>query len=653
MNTKLLSNWQQANYGYLLASIGRIRRYLEAYIALEINQPDSTESETRFDPESLTLHQICTLFNLSPFERDILLLCLGCELEPYFAFLCAEAQENLEQNYPTLGLAVSALPGGTWNVLSAQNPLQHWGLIEIGTGLFLTQSPIRLDRRILCYLLGEPSQDGQLAGIVKPLSLSSATPLPPSHQRLVDRIAVSWSQANLNSTLPVVQLCGSDVTAKRAIAAAACTTSGYNLNAIHAAALPRQPNELHHLMRRWEREAFLTNSTLLLDCDELNPGDALGGFAIYQFVEGLSTRLIISSRERYSLRRPAIAFDVPQPTYSEQVDIWHSHLGATAAELNGQVEAVVAQFNLNAAAIQVACHQVKMDGENSQSPSPNQLWDLCRVQARPRLDDLAQRIESAASWSDLVLPEPERQTLRQMVAHLRQRAKVYEEWGFAGKESRGLGIGALFSGQSGTGKTMVAEVLAKELHLDLYRIDLSAVVSKYIGETEKNLRRIFEVAESGGAILLFDEADALFGKRTQVRDSHDRHANVEVSYLLQRMEAYRGLAILTTNLKDALDSAFLRRIRFVVPFPFPDAEARTEIWRRIFPGQTPTEELDFKKLGKLNVAGGNIRNIALNAAVLAADAGEAVMMKHILQAAKSEYLKLERPLSEGETRGWV
>ncbi len=659
---QLLSNWHQANYQYLLASVKRIRQLLEAYIASAENPLDSPDTalpqdsatECPLDSETSALHQICTLFNLSPFERDILLLCLGCELDPYFPLLCAEAQENPEQNYPTLGLAVSALLGGSWNVLSAQNPLQHWGLIEIGTGLLLTQSPIRLDRRILCYLLAEPSLDDQLAGIVQQLPHSASITLPPSHQKLADQMVVTWSQAFSHSTMPVVQLCGSEVTAKRAIAAVACAAIGCKLNVISGAILPRQPNELNHLMRRWEREALLTNSTLLLDYDRLNPGDALGELALSQFVEGLSTPLIISSRERYSLRqRPSIAFDVPQPTYSEQLDIWHSHLGTAAAELNGEVEALVAQFNLNAAAIQVACHQVKIDGKNSPSPIQNQLWDLCRVQARPRLDALAQRIESAATWSDLVLPERERQTLQDMVAHLRQRAKVYEEWGFARKESRGLGISALFSGSSGTGKTMAAEVLAKELHLDLYRIDLSAVVSKYIGETEKNLRRIFEAAESGGAILLFDEADALFSKRTQVRDSHDRHANVEVSYLLQRMEAYQGLAILTTNLKDALDSAFLRRIRFVVPFPFPDTAARTEIWRRIFPRQTPTEGLDFKKLGKLNVAGGNIRNIALNAAVLAADGGKPVMMKHLLQGAKSEYLKLERSLNESETRGWV
>ena len=200
---------------------------------------------------------------------------------------------------------------------------------------------------------------------------------------------------------------------------------------------------------------------------------------------------------------------------------------------------------------------------------------------------------------------------------------------------------------------MAADVLARELHLDLYKIELSSVVSKYIGETEKNLERIFDAAESGGVILLFDEADSIFGKRSDVKDSHDRHANLEVSYLLQRMETYPGLAILTTNFPNNLDSAFLRRLRFVVPFPFPSITQRTEIWRRVFPTDTPVKDLKFDKLAQLNVAGGNIRIIALNAAFLAADAGESVQMKHLLQAAQTEYTKLEKSLTGVEIAGWV
>jgi SpoVK/Ycf46/Vps4 family AAA+-type ATPase len=281
------------------------------------------------------------------------------------------------------------------------------------------------------------------------------------------------------------------------------------------------------------------------------------------------------------------------------------------------------------------------------------LWDACRVQSRPRLDDLAQRIEPVATWDDLVLPEQQRATLSEMAVHVRRRAIVYDRWGFAGTSKRGLGISALFSGPSGTGKTTAAEVLANDLRLDLYRINLSAVVSKYIGETEKNLRRVFDAADDGGAILLFDEADALFGKRSEVKDSHDRYANIEVGYLLQRMETYHGLAILTTNLKNALDGAFLRRLRFVVAFPFPDPVQRAEIWRKVFPHNTPTEGLDVHKLSRLSIPGGNIRNIALHAAFLAADAGQPIRMAHLQNAARTEYAKMERTLTAAEIEGWV
>jgi len=268
------------------------------------------------------------------------------------------------------------------------------------------------------------------------------------------------------------------------------------------------------------------------------------------------------------------------------------------------------------------------------------------------MEGLAQRVEAIASWQDLVLPAAPLQVLHTIAAHVRQRHRVYQQWGFAAKSARGLGISALFAGPSGTGKTMAAEVLAGDLRLDLYRIDLASVVSKYIGETEKNLKRLFDAAEGTGAILLFDEADALFGKRSEVKDSHDRYANIEVSYLLQRVETYRGLAILTSNMKQALDPAFLRRIRFVIQFPFPDAEHRAAIWSRIFPARTPRAALDYERLAQLSVTGGHIRNIALAAAFLAADRGQEVTMGHLAEAAGAEYAKLERSLSDGEIRGW-
>jgi SpoVK/Ycf46/Vps4 family AAA+-type ATPase len=243
--------------------------------------------------------------------------------------------------------------------------------------------------------------------------------------------------------------------------------------------------------------------------------------------------------------------------------------------------------------------------------------------------------------------------LWQLVAHVRQRAVVYQGWGFERVLRRGLGITALFAGPSGTGKTLAAEVVARELGLDMFVIDLSQVVSKYIGETEKNLRRVFDAAERGGAVLLFDEADALFGKRSEVKDSHDRYANLEVSYLLTRMETYRGLAVLTTNQKKALDAAFTRRLRFVVDFPFPDAGERAQIWRRVIPAEVPVESLEIDRLARLTVAGGSIRNIALGAAFLAAEEGAAVSMRHLLASTRAEYVKNERTLVATEVSSWT
>src|SRR5207244_3600208 len=269
---------------------------------------------------------------------------------------------------------------------------------------------------------------------------------------------------------------------------------------------------------------------------------------------------------------------------------------------------------------------------------------------RPRLDMLAQRLDARATWDDLVLPDEEMSMLHQLAEQVWQRSTVYEEWGFARKMNRGLGISALFAGESGTGKTMAAEVIANDLCLNLYRIDLSAVVSKYIGQTEKNLRRLFDAAEQGGAILFFDEADALFGKRSEVKDSHDRYANIEINYLLQRMEAYRGLAILATNMKSALDPAFLRRLRFIVRFPFPGVAERKAIWQKVFPADIPKVGLDYDRLARLNITGGHIHNITINAAFLAARTNSPVSMPLVLTAARAEFRKIERPINEADFR---
>ncbi|HEY9890442.1 MAG TPA: ATP-binding protein, partial [Candidatus Sericytochromatia bacterium] len=621
-------NWQEANQHYLMAALARVRDALEAKVNADEEMGNRSSYEQK-DGESKinslsqfssppALEQLCTSFALSSFERDVLLLCAGMELDASFPALCATAQGDPQRAFPTFSLALSTLNAPQWKALMPTSPLRRWRLIEVGTGSALTLSPLRIDERILHYLTGLQYLDERLAGIIEALPKSGE--LVPSHQHLAEQLAATWSQASGTSSLPIVQLCGEETASKRAIAASACELVGLKLNVINGVAIPLGFSDLNQLKQLWEREYWLRPSALLLDCDELDLTDAARENAIAQLSESIFCPLIITSRDRRRSRlRPLITLEVQPPSTNEQRMLWHTTLGAATSSLNGQVETLVSHFNLSAPTIHAICtealgRQAHESALSTDSSLSTILWDTCRSQSRPRLNDLAQHIDSSSAWEDLVLPERERQVLREIAAHVQQRSKVYEGWGFAGKSGRGLGISALFAGASGTGKTMAADVLARELQLDLYRIDLSSVVSKYIGETEKNLRRVFDAAEAGGAILLFDEADALFGKRSDVKDSHDRYANMEVSYLLQRMESYRGLAILTTNLKDALDTAFLRRIRFIIRFPFPDATQRAEIWQRIFPRQTPTENLDVKKLAKLSVAGGNIRNIALNAA---------------------------------------
>jgi ATPase family protein associated with various cellular activities (AAA)/winged helix domain-containing protein len=650
-------NWAEANQRYLMARLAIVRDALQRHAARTQEAAAPAQSELEIEknlrealesmPAPAALDTLCVTFGLSPFERDVLLLCAGMELDSSFPSLCASAQGNSPRGYPTFSLTLAALHEAHWSALTPAAPLRHWRLIEVGVGEALTASPLRIDERVLHYLTGISYLDERLQGLVE--IQPPPDDLPRSHRAVAERIAGLWAQSGPEA-MPVIHLGGDGSAGKRAVAAAGCAALGLQLRVLRAADAPANVAEREALTRLWEREAALNHSALLLDFDEAeNQRTAL------PLLDRARGPLLVSSREPLRLCQRRLArMEVNKPSAAEQRHLWQEALKPLAPQLNGGLETLVAQFDLAPEEIRLVSAQALADAsDDQQEETLHRLWDACRTSARVRLDDLAQRIEPVAEWSDLVLPASQQQTLRDIAAQVRQRMQVYEIWGFASKGARGLGISALFAGASGTGKTMAAEVLARELRLDLYRIDLSQVVSKYIGETEKNLRRVFDAAEAGGAVLLFDEADALFGKRSEVKDSHDRYANIEISYLLQRMETYRGLAILTTNMKSVLDISFLRRIRFIVQFPFPDAALRAEIWRRIFPVQTPVENLDVNKLARLNVAGGNIRNIALSAAFLAAETGEPVRMRHLLRAARGEYAKIEKQLTESEVRDWL
>ena len=653
------TDWIDLNQRYLTAALAEVRAALERHAVRNTDPPErSPESEPAatgepFSPDSRpALEVLCATFRLTTFERALLLLCAGMELESQFAGLCARAADDSSRPWPTFSLGLAALPEPHWSALSPNAPLRHWRLIDVQTqsGMPLTVSPLRIDERILNYLAGLHHVDERLIGFIEPVA--PAEELTPSQQALAQTITTAWSRAT--GELPLLQICGADEFTRRAIATSGCANAGLHCFSVGAEVIPANTSELEGLIRLWEREAALTSSALYVDADSLDSNDKRSEAAVRRFLERVRSPLFLSTNYRWRpLRRPMLTIDAQKPTTDEQRKIWEEAIGDEAsARLNGHIGNLAAQFNLNGPAIRASVFEAVNNADSHESLA-DELWVSSRSQARLRLDDLAQRIDPIAKWHDLVLPPDELNQLHEIGAHVAHRATVYDSWGFGAVSARGLGISALFSGSSGTGKTMAAEVLANALSLDLYRIDLSSVVSKYIGETEKNLRRVFDAAEEGGAILFFDEADALFGKRSEVKDSHDRYANIEINYLLQRMEQYRGLAVLATNRKGDLDPAFLRRVRFVVNFPFPDIALRAEIWRRIFPAGTPLDDLDVSKLARLKVAGGNIRNIALNAAFLAAAANERVGMSHVQRAARAECAKIEKPLSEAEIGGWV
>ncbi|WP_256355918.1 ATP-binding protein [Streptomyces sp. PKU-EA00015] len=591
------------------------------------------------------LDALVACFGLSPFERDVVLLTAAAELEPTTGARCAAACGDPERAHPTFSLALAALRDPHWSALTPVSPLRRWRIVELDDETRLTTSRLRLDERILHFLAGSPYLDARLHGMLRRAAVPDS--LPASYDLAAERVAAGWAGAPLR-----VELVGGDMRTRADIAAAAARRCGLGLYEVAAEDIPTGAAERDRLARLWQREAILLPAALLLEVGDMDREQAA---AVDAFVESAAVPLVVSGPEpRRTARARGERVVVPPLDADEQLGVWADAFAGVPEVSEDDLRDLVAQFSLPPHLVRSAGAAVARDlpGED-ELDATDLAWRAGLTEARMSMDELGRRIEPQADWGDLVLADRQLRVLREIVAHVRQRPTVYQEWGFADTLRRGLGVTALFAGGSGTGKTLAAEVMAKELGLDLFIIDLSQVVSKYIGETEKNLRRVFDAAERGGALLLFDEADALFGKRSEVKDSHDRYANLEVSYLLMRMEAYRGLAILTTNMKQALDTAFMRRIRFVVDFPFPGESERAEIWRRVLPARAPMKDVDPQLLARLTVAGGSIRNIALSGAFLAAEEGDRLQMRHMLEAARTEYLKLDRSLTPSEVHGWV
>jgi vesicle-fusing ATPase len=606
---------------HLLADVARIRDLLTAHAGEQV-----ASSARPRGPAPLDL--VTDRLKLSPFERDVLMLAVAVELDGEVAQLVADLNGSGDPR-PTFALAMAALPDPHWDALVPGRPLRRWGLLDLGLGPTLAARPLQVDERVVHLVTGLGDATGP-GGI--PVLEPQETPLTPTQERVVAELVPAVRSLG-HSVL--VRLDGDDADARLGVAHRLAEGLGLDALVLADERLPEGP-ELTRVALEVDREARLH--------------DVVPVTATARFAALLTAPVVVLLGDAHAgAGRTVLARTVRLPEPAEQLMLWQQALPTRVPSEVALAAGELAQhYRLGARSVAaVAAEWAALRGDD------DELRRLTRQRARVSLGVLAERLEPRATWDDLVLPEGQLALLHDMASQVRHRARVYEEWGFAATSNWGFGVTALFAGDSGTGKTMAAEVIAADLRLDLFRIDLSAVVSKYIGETEKNLRRLFDAAEQGGAVLLFDEADALFGKRSDVKDSHDRYANLEVAYLLQRMEAYRGLAILTTNLRSNVDRAFLRRLRFVVQFPFPDEGLRARIWARAFPPDTPTAGLDPAALARMQVSGGSIRAIALGAAFAAAEAGAPVGVRHIVHAAKVEYAKADRTLTDAEIRALV
>lgn len=577
-------------------------------------------------------------------HEDVLVLafCAAAAVDTGIPLLCARVSGDPTRPWPSFAIAFRLFAEVRWSVLSADGGLRYWRLIELHQSAVepLVSAALRADEHIVDLLMGAKGPDERVTSVLRPATASGG--LTPTLRAASDDIVEYLQRTSLSPEgATVIALGGPDGAGKLAAAAHAVGAlwrmPGLALDTLGAGAA--------EFARLLLRELRLSQACLLLDIDGpvAEPEDHRLFVRLLDRLDGVVA--FVAAREPPPRLRAALRLDFARPAPTEQHAAWSAAMPEASLELVGRL---AGQFRLDLADI----HRIA--GTFQGAGDAPRVWDAARQAARPEVAGLASRIDVRATRADLVLPPARHAQLAEITAQVEQQWRVYEEWGFGRRLNRGLGIAALFAGESGTGKTMAAEVIANAARLDLYRIDLASVISKYIGETEKNLRRVFDAFEDGGAILFFDEADALFGKRSEVKDSHDRYANIEINYLLQRIEAYRGLAILATNRRSSLDAAFLRRLRFIVNFPFPGPAERQQIWRRALQGTGSLErpapaidEIDFDRLAGFSLSGGNIQQAALNALFRAAsEDAPRLEMAHVLGAVRAELQKLEVPFNE-------
>lgn len=623
------------------------------------------EIDDRLAEPDAPLPRLAALFGLSSFEQDVLLLAIAPELDLRYERLYAYIQDDVTRKRPTVDLALRLLATRAGDRLAqracfaAEAPLMQHRLLEIfeegQRHAPLLARVVKADDRIVAALIGQRTLDPLLAPFV---SLSRPA------RRFADLIFPAALLDQLRQTLEtetsgfVLALQGGYGSGRRAVAETLCASAGQPLLSVDLARLVESDLSPEEGTRRVIREAMLNGAAILwlgidplLQALEPSPWRPAVLAALDDFHGRSFLPLEQSWESRGALQRSRyLRVTLPVPTYSERERLWEMRLNGDAPPTEA-LQALASTFRLSGGQIRDAVAMARsLTSWHGGQLQLDHLYAACRSQSSGKLDSLAHKIIATYRWDDIVLPGDKIGQLSEICTQVRHRRTVLETWGFDRHLAMGKGLNVLFAGESGTGKTMAAEIIATDLGLELYKVDLSTLVSKYIGETEKNLDRIFTAAREANAILFFDEADAIFGKRSEVKDAHDRYANIEVGYLLQKMEEYDGVVILATNLKKNIDDAFVRRLHMTIDFPFPEEDDRLRIWRKVFPPEAPLgEDVDLAFLARqFKVSGGNIRNIALLAAFLAAEDGGGIGMAHLVRALRREYQKLGKLVTQSD-----
>ena len=621
----------------------------------------------------LRLDNLQQTFGLSSFEIDALLVCFAVEADLRYERLYAYLQDDVTKKRPSVDLVLSLLAPSMETKFTARScfteiaPLFRHHLLEQIEDPSQPHQPLlgkylKIDGRIVHYLLGSQELDAH----IQPYA-TLRDPQVHCDMLLVDDEAKNciekFVQNGASAGKVIIYLQGAYGAGKRSTAEAVCREAGRRLLIVDLERLAADPDGSYsRTLGSAQREAKLQSAAVYWQGFDAILLEEKKGLC-RTFLSALEDRpaLTFLAGERSwepadALRgAPFARVELRKSNFPERSRIWLAALnGSQSANADMDVLALATKFKFTGGQIRdvaaTAENLARLRDTEHARITTQDLYEACRLHSNQKLATLARKITPKYRWEEIVLPADRLEQLREICNHVKYRERVYGEWGFDRKLSLGKGLSVLFAGPSGTGKTMAAEIIAGELGLELYKIDLSTVVSKYIGETEKNLSRIFVEAETSNAILFFDEADALFGKRSEVKDSHDRYANIEIGYLLQRMEEYEGVVILATNFRKNMDEAFVRRLQFTVEFPFPTEKDRRRIWQGIWPEDTPRDpalDIDFMAR-RFEITGGNIRNIALAAAFLAADDGNVVTMNHLLHGTKREYQKMGKVVAENE-----